>query len=43
MKESTYLKRYKVMSDGSKAIDSDDEVKERREDGWTKIWILTID
>jgi hypothetical protein len=33
MKDRTYLKRYTVMSDEGKAINSDDEVKGRREDG----------
>jgi hypothetical protein len=31
MKDRTYLKRYKVTSDDSRAINSDDEVKGRRE------------
>jgi hypothetical protein len=33
MKDRTYLERYTVMSDEGIAIDSDDEVKGRRENG----------
>jgi hypothetical protein len=33
MKDRTYLKRYKVTSDDTKAMNSDDEGKRRMEDG----------